>query len=231
MKDIITFTCPIHGDITQNAQSHIKSGGCPKCGDDKVGNKLRKNIKTFVDEANEVHNNFYDYSNVNYKNTETKVLITCPKHGDFNQTPHSYLQGQGCPNCGKRKLSLINKDKPTNWRYSDWEKAGKVSSNFDGFSLYVIECFSKTTGERFIKVGKTFVGVSKRFDSNEKMPYAYKILTQIYHNAYAISKLEKEIHKKLKEYSITVSRSFVGESECFDMKCADLAIGIAEGKL
>ncbi len=29
-----------------------------------------------------------------------KVNITCPIHGDFEQTPNSHLQGQGCPKCG-----------------------------------------------------------------------------------------------------------------------------------
>ena len=34
-----------------------------------------------------------------YKNTDTKILITCKIHGDFLQTPYHHLQGKGCPNC------------------------------------------------------------------------------------------------------------------------------------
>ena len=31
---------------------------------------------------------------------KTTGLITCPKHGDFPQTPSNHLRGQGCPKCG-----------------------------------------------------------------------------------------------------------------------------------
>ena len=45
------------------------------------------------------HSSFYSYDNVEYKNSNTKVLITCPVHGDFSQTPHDHLSGSGCPKC------------------------------------------------------------------------------------------------------------------------------------
>ena len=41
-------------------------------------------------------------------------FITCPIHGDFIQTPHSHLKGQGCPLCGiesrKRKRTYKFED-------------------------------------------------------------------------------------------------------------------------
>jgi hypothetical protein len=51
------------------------------------------------------HNKQYDYSKVEYKNTTTKVIITCKEHGDFLQTPKSHLNGCGCPECGKGKMT------------------------------------------------------------------------------------------------------------------------------
>lgn len=42
---------------------------------------------------------YYDYSKVEYINSETKVCIICPKHGEFWQTPHNHLHGQGCMKC------------------------------------------------------------------------------------------------------------------------------------
>jgi very-short-patch-repair endonuclease len=38
---------------------------------------------------------------VGYKNYKTEVIITCPKHGDFPQTPASHLKGCGCRKCNK----------------------------------------------------------------------------------------------------------------------------------
>ena len=45
----------------------------------------------------------YDYSKVKYINLKTKVIIICPEHGEFKQTPSSHLNGQGCPECYKFK--------------------------------------------------------------------------------------------------------------------------------
>ena len=69
-------------------------------------NKARKNIEQFKFEANKVHYNKYDYSKVIYKNCDKKVIIICPKHGHFKQTPSSHLSGGGCFECVKDRLSL-----------------------------------------------------------------------------------------------------------------------------
>lgn len=53
----------------------------------------------WIKKANQKHGSFYDYSNVVYNNSTTKILIKCPKHGIFKQTPSSHLAGSGCPKC------------------------------------------------------------------------------------------------------------------------------------
>ena len=53
----------------------------------------------FIKRANEVHKSRYDYSKVQYINGTTKVIIICPVHGEFLQTPQSHLNGQGCKQC------------------------------------------------------------------------------------------------------------------------------------
>ena len=57
----------------------------------------------FINEANKVHNNIYDYSLVKYKNNKTKVEIICKKHGVFEQRPYNHLKGHKCPSCTKNK--------------------------------------------------------------------------------------------------------------------------------
>ena len=84
--------------------SHLLNQGCPKCGDIATGNKLRLSYDSFVKRANIIHNNRYDYSKVNYITIDTNVEIICPEHGEFWQTPHNHLIGQGCPKCKERKL-------------------------------------------------------------------------------------------------------------------------------
>lgn len=53
----------------------------------------------FIEKASKKHNNFYDYSLVNYKKANIKVKIICPKHGVFEQQPNNHLFGQGCIGC------------------------------------------------------------------------------------------------------------------------------------
>lgn len=40
----------------------------------------------FIQKAQLVHGNVYDYSHVNYINSQIKVCIICPEHGEFWQT-------------------------------------------------------------------------------------------------------------------------------------------------
>jgi len=56
-----------------------------------------------------VHGNRYNYSKTAYTNYHTKVTITCPIHGDFEQTPAHHINGTGCSSCAEYGFSP---DKP-----------------------------------------------------------------------------------------------------------------------
>lgn len=64
---------------------------------------VRYTTETFIEEARKIHRDKYDYSQVKYVNSRTKVKIICPKHGIFEQTPHGHLTGRGCYKCGNKK--------------------------------------------------------------------------------------------------------------------------------
>ena len=96
----VEITCPTHGKFEQTPYHHLKSKmGCPFEG------TARQNTKLFIDKAKKVHGDFYDYSKVDYKNKDSKVLITCPLHGDFEQHAGSHLRGIGCAECSGKKQS------------------------------------------------------------------------------------------------------------------------------
>ena len=78
----------------QTPARHLSGHGCHKC-----NGGVLDTFDTFVEKANKVHNNFYNYDKVKYVNSKTKVTITCPKHGDFKQLPYNHLLGEGCPKC------------------------------------------------------------------------------------------------------------------------------------
>ena len=101
----IKIICPKHGVFEQTPSNHVNNGqGCPKCGNEHVALRRRKTVDVFISEAQNVHGNKYDYSKVDYKNSHTKVCITCPEHGDFWQAPSKHINGQDCPECAKSKI-------------------------------------------------------------------------------------------------------------------------------
>ena len=121
-KAKVCIICPEHGEFWQIAQGHLKGQGCPKCGLKKQTLKRTKKNENFIKEARYIHNGNYDYSKVEYKNAHTKVCIICPEHGEFWQSPHEHLKGQGCPNCKKKTISKIKSDT----RESFIEKSQKI---------------------------------------------------------------------------------------------------------
>jgi len=94
----ISIICPIHGIFQQRPHHHLTGIGCQEC-----GNVKPLTNDSFIEKASKIHDNFYDYSLVDYKNTHTKVKIICPNHGVFEQRPNHHLIGIGCPICKKSK--------------------------------------------------------------------------------------------------------------------------------
>jgi hypothetical protein len=107
-KEKIKIKCPLHGEFEQKPYSHLQGIGCPKCAIEKRANLCRKKDDTFIKQANDVHNYFYNYDKVVYKNTMDNIIIVCPLHGDFKQSPQSHLKGYGCPGCTPRKENKSN---------------------------------------------------------------------------------------------------------------------------
>ena len=124
----VCIICPEHGEFWQTPNSHITSKqGCPKCG--KTG-KLTQ--EEFIKKARHIHNDKYDYSKVQYVNSQTKVCIICPEHGEFWQTPSSHLDRQGCRKCyGNYKSNteeFIEKAKKIHGDKYDYSKVQYVNN-------------------------------------------------------------------------------------------------------
>ena len=96
----VIIICINHGEFEQNARSHTRGSGCPAC-----VNAVPLTNLTFAEKSARVHDDFYSYDKVDYVNNSTKVVITCPTHGDFEQLPLSHLQGKGCMGCFSQGFS------------------------------------------------------------------------------------------------------------------------------
>lgn len=91
----IEILCPKHGLFNQRPADHLAGKGCVSCGYEKL------KIKDFASRARLVHSDKYNYQFVIYKNKTTEVKIICQIHGEFFQTPHNHLHGQGCQKCSE----------------------------------------------------------------------------------------------------------------------------------
>lgn len=96
----VDIVCDKHGIFKTTPKKHLLDrelgAGCPEC---KIS--LLRPIKTekFIIKANNVHSGKYTYSDTEYIDVGTKVLITCSVHGNFYQNPVIHLSGSGCPGC------------------------------------------------------------------------------------------------------------------------------------
>lgn len=140
-KDKINIICPIHGKYQQIASNHLRGDGCPFC----TGN-AKKTTKEFIKKAKSIHKNKYYYYKTKYKNANTKVIITCPRHGDFKQIPRSHAnKGHGCKKCAQELfLSGYNEYhyfKPFVEKLNDTFIAQYVV-HYGAFQSYIIDFYS-----------------------------------------------------------------------------------------
>jgi len=91
----------------------------------------------FIEKARRKHSNFYDYSKSVYTGSLSKLTITCPEHGDFEQLASDHANvGKGCPQCGRSKATparltkeqFLNKARAVHGHTYDYDKLIYVGS-------------------------------------------------------------------------------------------------------
>jgi very-short-patch-repair endonuclease len=147
----ITIICNDHGEFQQIPDIHInRKCGCPKC-----SNNVKLNLIEFIEKANKIHNDKYDYSKVNYTNNRNNIVIICIQHGEFTQIPFVHLLSHGCPSCiNKTEFKLyttLQKMYPTIKRQYkvDWCK-NKLYLPFD-FVIEELKIIIELDGEQHFK--------------------------------------------------------------------------------
>lgn len=70
----------------------------------------KSNKEDFIKKAKSIHGEQYDYSLVDYIDNNTKVIIVCPVHGEFEQLPRSHSGGHGCRQCKFDSYKIIEED-------------------------------------------------------------------------------------------------------------------------
>lgn len=112
-----------YGEFWQEPVVHLKGCTHPELGKYKQAQSQCYTTEKFIEKSKIVHfDKKYDYSQVNYLSSQTKVTIICNEcnnkgiiHGQFQINPDALLQGKGCPKCGNHAsfaedeiITLIN---------------------------------------------------------------------------------------------------------------------------
>jgi len=141
MHTKVKIICKIHGIIEQLTMNHLKKG-CDLCRKSK-----KSNTTEFISKAKNTHLGKYDYSLVEYINSDKKVKIICNNHNYiFEQTPNNHLNKKhGCPLCGNmnRRLSRIQEI-----------TINKFNGNqiIPSFNSFACELFNKISEEKHINI-------------------------------------------------------------------------------
>ena len=192
----VIITCPYHGDFGQTPHSHLSGYGCQVC-----SVILRSSsTESFIRKAREVHGNKYTYDKVVYKTNKIKVIITCPKHGDFLQVPTNHLSGSGCLICGGIQSAYSYYREPTLLYYI----------YFPTLNIYKIGI----TVER--------IGVAKRF-KQDKIQFI-TVSTRLFQDGIEAYELEQLLHRKYKKFEYTKTEPLIGggNSELFAIPYEEL---------
>lgn len=97
--DKVVVIVPDYGEVEVEART-LKSGKWK-------GPRKWTTQKFIVESKKKFPDKNFDYSKVNYINNDTKVIIGCPIHGDFEIRPGDFLRQTGCPLCRPKSLREI----------------------------------------------------------------------------------------------------------------------------
>jgi hypothetical protein len=186
-KAHVKIICPAHGLFEQIPTKHLQGSGCTDCAGIR-----KKTTDRFIEEAQKVHCDKYDYSMVEYINAKVKVKVICPDHGAFEQIPNSHLKGSGCTSCC---VSGFNTNKEGILYFLKFEK--------DFATFWKIGITNRTVEKRF-KSDALFVTDRQEWHFDKGL-YAYQIEQTIL----------KEFAKFRYEIPLFSLLHKGGDSECF----------------
>lgn len=184
----IKIICKEHGSFYQLAYNHLAGQiGCQKCHSNDRSKWQTKENEKFKEEAIKVHNGLYCYDRTKYIHSKRKVIITCKKHGDFQQTPNCHLKGNGCPRCIKRISYPCDRwlDSFNNYRIIREYHISKTRFTVDGFD--------PETNTIYLFHGDFWHGNPKKYAAEKINPRTKTSFGELYENTIKMENKLKQL--------------------------------------
>jgi len=211
----VKIQCKTHGTFCLTPSAHLYGRGCPECSSIlqsiRFKNRTKQAALEFEPKSRVVHLDAYDYSEVVFVGTYTKVKIICKKHGVFEQTPKHHLSGSGCTVCSRSKIG--------NWLklYEADKELGSEPGVF-----YLLK-FKHISGFEFLKAGITRTPLKYRYSGKKYNDFTYEIIQEQHLTNLESAQKEKEFINMYKEYKFDFPKDikFNGYTETFNVDLLD----------
>lgn len=198
----VNIKCIYHDKIfLQRPSDHLQGSGCYDCNKKKASDKLRSTKEEFKEKANKIHDDKYNYDEVEYVRNDIKVKIKCIKHNEiFEQTPQNHLAGKGCKKCMKNNYSK----KQILWLEYEANKNNiniQHAENGGEFIIdnYQVDGYCKETNTCFEFDGNMYHGNPRMYKENDIHPLNGKKMGDLYNTT-----IKKEQYIKDKGYKLVV---------------------------
>lgn len=174
-KTKVEIVCKTHGSFWVSPSKHEDGQGCNKCRKENNRKEMEKSV--FL-RLKKIHKGFYDYSKSIYLGYNTKMVIGCPIHGDFKQTPNTHLYAKGgCPRCADLKSrSKISK---ASQKWLDSLNIKEREYRIPGTN-YSVDGFDPKTNRIFEYLGVFWHGSPLYFLPDDINPISKKSYGQLY---------------------------------------------------
>ena len=149
-KKPIKCKCKIDNHIWYPTPTHLLEGqSCPKC----AGN-IKKTTEEFINELNKVNKDIEILSDYNGANKPIDCKCKIDGH-KWSPTPHSLLEGYGCPKCAI--INNIGENNPR-WNPNLTQEDREDKRNYQEYREWRIRCFERdnytcqVTGKRGVEL-------------------------------------------------------------------------------
>ena len=98
---------------------------------------VEEKTKLFIEDAQKIHGDKYDYSKAQYLGDKKETTIICPIHGEFNMKTYVHIKlGCGCPKCGKDKVNSMHEEKRDKCKQTIFDRANSIHNNKYDYSKF-----------------------------------------------------------------------------------------------
>lgn len=197
----------------------------------------------FIAKSKDKYPGKLSYEKLNYYNSQTKVIITCNKHGDFTCTPNVHLsKGMSCRECAIESHANFYKKSKEDFvgvvnSVHDWAYGYELlPDNFNSYQLLDIVCkehgvFKQTSashqsGKGCVECGYKISGSDGFYNNTyfKKFPYKASYEGRFYlinlkseeENFYKVGITTTSVKRRfsiLRDYSIQIVNEVIGRIE------------------